>query len=178
MAGTGQHPRFSFISDKFPIISIKKSSLPLGATANSRNGLEAWLTGMKATDGVTMMFGVHGAEEIGGGFVLGLFLSAAPMHKQAIAEAPKHPHDAHGLWFANPALVVPMRYVEALVQPAFDAPGSAVILQPLSGVQGLGPKAGHQRDGFGRVVAQMPAQESDLLHAREADLLRGGCARA
>jgi hypothetical protein len=32
---------------------------------------------MEATDGITMMFGVHGAEELGGGLVPGLFLSAA-----------------------------------------------------------------------------------------------------
>lgn len=90
-----------------------------------------------------MMFGVHGTEEIGGGFVLGLVLSAAPVHEQAVAKASKHARDAHGLWFTDPALVVLMRDVQALVQPAFDAPGSAVILQPLSSVQGLGRQAGH-----------------------------------
>ena len=75
-------------------------------TANSRNGLEAWLTGMEATNGVTMTLGVHGAEAVGGGFVLGLFLSAAPRHEQAVAEAPKHPHHPHGPWFADPTRVV------------------------------------------------------------------------
>jgi hypothetical protein len=59
--------------------------------------MEAWMAGMEATDGIAMMFGVHGVEEIGGGFVPGLLLSAAPMHKQTDAEAPKHPHDPHGL---------------------------------------------------------------------------------
>jgi hypothetical protein len=126
-------------------------------TANSRNGLEAWLAGMEAADGITMMFGVHGAEKVGGGFVLGLFLSAAPMHEQTVAEAPKHPHHPHGLWFTDPALVVQMRYVQSLVQSAFDTPGCPVVLEPLGGVQGLGRKAGHQRDGFGGVMAQMPA---------------------
>jgi len=125
-----------------------------------------------------MMFGVHGTEEIGGGFVLGLFLSAAPMQEQAVAEAPKHPHDPHGFWFADPALVVQMRDVQSLVQSAFDAPGGPVALQPLSGVQGLGRQAGHQRDGFGRVLAQMPAQERDLLYTGEVHLFRGGCQRA
>jgi hypothetical protein len=66
-----------------------KFSIPVERTANSRNGLEAWMAGMEATNGITMMFDVHGAEEIGGGFVLGLVLSAAPMPKQTVAEAPK-----------------------------------------------------------------------------------------
>ena len=118
-------------------------------TANSRNGLEAWMAGLEATNGITMMFGVHGAEKIGGGFVLGPFLSATPMHEQTVAEAPKHPHDPHGFWSADAALVVQMRDVQALVQPAFDAPGGPVVLQPLSGVQGLGWQTGYQRDGFG-----------------------------
>jgi hypothetical protein len=147
-------------------------------TANSRSGLKAWLTGMEATDGIAMMFGVHGTEEIGGGFVVGLVLTAAPMHEQAVTEAPKQSHDSHGLWFANPALVVQMRDVQSLVQPAFDAPGGPVVLQPLIGVQGLGRKAGHQRDGFGRVLTEVSAQECDLLHAGEVDLFRGGWARA
>jgi hypothetical protein len=34
--------------------------------------------GMKDTNGVTMVFGIHRAEEIGGGFVLGLLLPAPP----------------------------------------------------------------------------------------------------
>ena len=69
-----------------------------------------------------MMYGVHGAEEIGGGFVLGLILSAAPMPEQAVAEAPKHSHDAHGFWFADSALVVQMRDVQSLVQSAREEP--------------------------------------------------------
>jgi hypothetical protein len=97
---------------------------------------------MEATDGITMMFGVHRAEEIGGGFVLGLILSAAPMHEEAVAEAPKHSHDPHGLWFADSAQVVEVRDIQSLVQPAFDAPGGPVVLQPLSSVQGLGREAG------------------------------------
>jgi hypothetical protein len=112
---------------------------------------------MEATNGLTMMFGVPGAEEIGGDFELGLDLSVAPMHKQTVAEAPKHPHDPHGFGFAEAALVVQRREVQSLVQSAFDASGGPVVLPPLSGVQALGRKAGHQRPGFGGVEAQLPA---------------------
>ena len=71
--------------------------------ANSRSGLEAWPVGMEATDGIAMMFGVHGSEKIGGGFVPRLFLPATPVHEQAVAEAAQHAHDAHGLGQAHAA---------------------------------------------------------------------------
>lgn len=129
---------------------------------------------MEATNGITMMFGVHGGEKVSGGFVLGLCLSAAPMHEQTIAEAPEHSDHPHGLWLPDPALVVQMRDVQPLVQSAFDAPGGPVALQPLGGIQGLGWDAGHQRDGFRRVLAQMPAQERDLFHAGKVHLFSGG----
>ena len=52
---------------------------------------------MNGADGITMMFCVHGGEEIGGGFVVGLLLLAAPMHEEAVAEPAKHPNDVHGM---------------------------------------------------------------------------------
>ena len=122
-----------------------------------------------------MMFRVQGAEEVGGGFVSGLVLSAAPMHEQAVAQAPEHTHDPHRLWFADPALVVQMRHIQSLVESAFDAPSGPVVTQPLGGIQLLRPKARHQGHGFGRVLAQVPAQEGDLLDAGKVHLL--GCGR-
>jgi hypothetical protein len=44
---------------------------PALPTANSRSGLEAGWTGLKAAHGITMMSGVDGAEELGGRFVAG-----------------------------------------------------------------------------------------------------------
>ena len=84
---------------------------------------------MKATNGITMMFRVHGAEEIGGGFVVGLVLSAAPIHEEAVAETPKHSHDAHGLWFADPALVLQMRDVWVLVWRAVQTDFAGVQVE-------------------------------------------------
>src|SRR5687767_14104860 len=66
----------------------------------------SWVAGMEAANGVAMMFGVHGAEKIGGRFVAGLLLSAAPFHKQAVADAPEQAHQAHGLGQAHPAQVL------------------------------------------------------------------------
>jgi hypothetical protein len=64
--------------------------------------MEAWLAGMEASNGIAMMFGVHGAEEVSRGLGLGVFLLATPMHEQTVAEPPKHPHHPHGLGLAHP----------------------------------------------------------------------------
>src|SRR5437660_11376060 len=85
-------------------------------TANSRSGLEAWQAGMETANGIAMMFGVHRAEEVGGGFVLGLVLLATPVHEQTITEAPKHRHHPHRLGFAHTALVVELAHGQRLAQ--------------------------------------------------------------
>ena len=43
--------------------------------ADSRSGLETGLAGMETADDIARMFGVHGAEEIGGGFVVGVLFA-------------------------------------------------------------------------------------------------------
>jgi hypothetical protein len=90
-----------------------------------------------------MMFGVPGAEEIGGDFELGLDLSVAPMHKQTVAEAPKHPHAPHGFGFAAAALVVQRREVQSLVQSAFDV-GPQRGLVVFDGQQKVSARFEHQ----------------------------------
>jgi hypothetical protein len=58
-------------------------------TANSRIGL---LAGMKPASGVAMMFRIHGAAKVARGFVLRVFLPAAPMHESRLAgtKPPEH----------------------------------------------------------------------------------------
>ena len=97
-------------------LALRASANAFGSeslTANSRSGLEAWLAGVEAANRIAMMFGVHGAEKVSGGFVLRLFLPATPVHEQTVAEAAQHAHDAHGLGQAHPALVVEMADVQA-----------------------------------------------------------------
>ena len=81
-----------------------------------------------------MMFRVHRAGKVRVGFVLGLLLPAAPVHKAAVAEAPEHPDDPHGFGQAHRALVIVVPNVQPLVQAAFNAPGRPILLEPLSGV--------------------------------------------
>ena len=118
-----------------------------------------------------MMFGVHGGEEVGGGLVPGFLLPAAPMQEEAVADAAEHPDDPHRVRQAHAALVGAVRDIQALVQTAFDAPGGPVARQPLRGVQLGGRQARHQRDGFRRVLAQVPAQERVLGDARKVHRL-------
>jgi len=124
-----------------------------------------------------MMVGVHGSEEVRGGFVVGLGLMAAPVHEQAVAEAAKHADYQHGMRPTDPAEVVVMGDIEALMQAGFDAPGGAIVLEPLLGVEFLWGQAGDQGDGFGPMVAQVTAEQGDLFDTREVHrLARGGLA--
>ena len=67
-----------------------------------------------------MMFGVHGGEEIRGGFVLWLGLASAPVHEETVAEPAQHTHHPHGLGEAHAALVIQMT----------DASQMAVVAEP------------------------------------------------
>ena len=125
-----------------------------------------------------MMFCIHGGEEVGGGFVVRFFLPTAPMHKQTVAEAAEHSGNTHGRGKADPAQIIEMRDVQALVQTIFDAPGAAVFLEPLAGVELSGKETGHQGHGFGAMMAQVSAEQGHLFHAGKIHLFGGGGERA
>ena len=72
-----------------------------------------------------MVFGVHGVEKVGGGFVVGLVLFRDPVQAEAVAEAAEHSHEEHGGGFAHAAQILKVAHVEALMESAFDAPGGA-----------------------------------------------------
>lgn len=95
------------------------------------------------------------------------------MHEQTVAEPPEHPHHAHGLWLAYPALVVQVRHVQALVQTAFNAPSRTIIPQPLGGGQLRRQETGHQRHRFRGVLAKFTPQQGHLLHEGKVHLLGG-----
>ena len=74
---------------------------------------------------------------------------------------------------AHPAEVVVMGDVQTLVQAAFDAPGGAVVFEPLGRAQFLRGQAGHQRHHFGTMVAKLTPQQGHLLHAWKVDRFGG-----
>ncbi len=110
------------------------------------------------------MFLTHGAVKIGGGEMFGVEFSLAgtPVDEEAVAQAPKHPHDPHGLRLADAAAVVVVRNVQALMQTAFDAPACAVQFQPAPGIELPGCRTGDQSDFFGLTAAGL-AQEPGRL---------------
>ena len=60
-----------------------------------------------------MMFGIHGGEKIGRGFMVRAFLLRTPMHAEAIAEAAEHARDPHGVGFADAAQIIQVRDVQS-----------------------------------------------------------------
>jgi hypothetical protein len=125
-----------------------------------------------------MMFGVHSTEEVGGGFVLGFGLLAAPVHEQTVAEATQHSHYMHRFGQAHTALVVQMADIQTQMQAVLNAPSGAIISQPLGGIQLLGRQAGYQRHGLGFMMAQVASQQGHLFDTREVDLFRASGAGA
>jgi len=146
--------------------------------ANSRRGLEAGLAGLKAAECIATMLGIHRAEKVAGGLVLGLLLPQAPFPKGAVAKAPEHRHQPHRPGPTHPAGVFPMGDVQALVQAAFNAPGGPSVRQPLGGGQFRRWQAAPQSHHFRGVLAQVSAQEGHLLHQGKSHRLRAGGPRA
>ena len=89
-----------------------------------------------------MVLCVHGAKEVGGGFVVWARLLADPVEAEAVAQASEHSHEEHRTGVAHAAEVVEVADVEPLVKAAFYAPRSAVELEPAEGVEFLGRQAG------------------------------------
>jgi len=144
---------------------------------NSRSCLEAWLAGVEATDGIAMMFGVHGRKEIGGGFGFGVGLASAPVHEETVGEPAQHAHHPHRFGQAHAALVIQVTDVQPQMQAVLDAPSRPVVRQPLSGVELVGWQAGDQRDRLRFVLTQPSPQQGHLLDAGKIDFFRGGRAR-
>jgi len=85
------------------------------------------LAGVEAADGVAMMLGVHGGEEVGGGFMPGFVLPCAPVHEQTVTQTPEPADDPHGLGQAYAALLVAVRFVE---EGATETAGQWAALVP------------------------------------------------
>jgi hypothetical protein len=68
-----------------------------------------------------MIFG-HESLERGGGDVVRAAFLGAPLHKNADGHAAKHPQDPDAVITLNPAPVIVVGNIQALMQAAFDAP--------------------------------------------------------
>lgn len=91
----------------------------------------------------------HGGLEVGGRQVLGMGLMGAPLHEEAVADAPEQTGHKHGVRVANPATIIAMGNVQTLVQAVFDAAKTRPVqLQPLLGIEPFGWSAGQQANVF------------------------------
>ena len=94
-----------------------------------------------------MLLGYHHLE-IGRGAVFGFTLTGPPFHKEAVAQAPEHPHDPHPVGIADAASIIVVRDIQTLMGAVFDPPAKSVVQEPLLRGQFLRLCAGHQGNQF------------------------------
>lgn len=80
---------------------------------------------------------------------MGTVLLADPVETKTVAQTAEHSHEKHGRRLSNAAEVVEMTDVETLMKSAFDAPGTAIELEPIKSVELFGRQAGEEFDRIG-----------------------------
>ncbi len=95
-----------------------------------------------------------------------------PLHEEAIADAAEQTHYEHAGRETNPAAVVIVRDVQALVQAVFDtAKTGPVPIQPSLCVQFLWFSAGEQGDVLVLATVGLAQQAGGLRCQRKTNLL-------
>jgi hypothetical protein len=106
---------------------------------------QAGTFGQQQAQGSLTVILAHGGLEVGGRQIFRMRLMRAPLHEQAIANAPEQPGYNHGVRMANPAAVIVMGDVQSLVQTVFDAAKAPPVkLQPLLGIELFGSGTGNE----------------------------------
>ena len=106
--------------------------------------------------GTSAMLLGHQRLEIGRGMVVGFTLTGSPFHKQAVAQAPKHPQDPNAIGRANATSIIVVRYIQPLMRAAFNSPGKSIELEPFLSGQLLRLRTGHQRNQFVFAAFDLP----------------------
>jgi len=102
----------------------------------------------QAHGGLTVLL-THGGLEVGGRQILRMALMSAPLHEEAVADAPEQTGHKHGVRVANSATVVIVGDIQTLVEAVFDtAKTRPVQLQPLLGIEFFRWGAGEQANVF------------------------------
>ena len=102
-----------------------------------------------------MLFG-HDRLEIGRGPVVGFRLTGSPFHKEAVAQAPEHPHDPNPVGAAKATAIIVVGYIQALMGAVFNAPGQAIELEPFLSRQFRWLRTGDQRNQFVLATLNLP----------------------
>jgi len=124
------------------------------------------------------MFQAHIFVEVGQGSLCPFWVLPAPVHEKAYADTAKHAQDPGGVAMAHPAAILVGAHVQTLVQSSFDAPISALLVQPLAGGQVFRRAACQQILGVGLVAQSLSQNDRALSRSRKACLLRVNECRA
>ena len=116
-----------------------------------------------------VVFG-QGGLEICGGDMIWASLVGAPFHEKAITETQHHSENQDSVMVTDPAAVVVVGDIQALMQTALNAPGVPVQTYPVCGIQTRGLQAGDQRHQFIFAAFGLTQQQGGLLCQWEADL--------
>jgi len=111
-----------------------------------------------------MLF-THGGVKVSRRQIFRMWLMGPPLQEKAIADAEEQTHDEHAGRETNPASVVVVRDVQALVQAVFNAAKTGPVeLQPPLGVQFLRFSAGEQSDVLVLAAVALAQQPGGLCH--------------
>ena len=73
----------------------------------------------------------------------------APLHEEAVADAPEQAGHNHAVGVANSATIIVMGNIQTLVQAVFNAAKPRPVqLQPLLGIEPVGGSAGDETNVF------------------------------
>ena len=119
-----------------------------------------------------MFFG-HQGLEIGGGHVIWTALTLAPIHEEAVGDAPVQAQDQHALVALDAAAIIVVGNIQPLMEAAFDPPALAIEEQPLLSLEPLARGAGDQAHFFVIATLGLTQQAGGLGREGEADVLGG-----
>lgn len=112
----------------------------------------------------------HGGLKISGRQMAGFGLLTSPMDEQAVGKPAKDAQEQHPLVALDPATVVVVRNVEALMQAAFNPPAITVDLEPLRRVEAFGWQARDQGHRFVFPTRGLPQETRSLTGKGKADV--------
>jgi len=99
-------------------------------------------------------------------------LMGPPFHEKAVADAAEQTHDEDARGDTNPAPIIVVRDVQALVEAVFDAAKTGPVeIEPPLCVQFLRPSAGEQGDVLVVATIGLAQQTSGLCGQRKTNLL-------
>jgi hypothetical protein len=111
--------------------------------------LQSWVLGKQQAHGGLTVLLTHGGLEVGSRQMFRMALMSAPLHEEAVADAPEQTGHKHGVRVTNPATVIVVGDVQTLVEAVFDtAKTRSVQLQPLLGIELFRGSTGEEANVF------------------------------